>query len=70
MDVLRDLEKGWEELKHKNCLEANVKVYYKLGENGKIQTVLEMNLPFNIIDLSALFFEFDLFPVWMEQQPD
>lgn len=70
IEVLQDIGKNWEELKHKNCVDHKVKVYYKLGENGKICTILEMDLPYTIIELSSLFFEFDLFPVWMEQQPD
>jgi len=67
---MQNIGKDWEELKHKNCIDAKIQVFYKIGENGKVATILQMDIPYDIIHLSSLFFEFDLFPVWMEQTPE
>jgi len=33
---MNNYEKDWDQLKHKNCIDENIRVYYKIGDNGKI----------------------------------
>ena len=70
LDTLNNLGKDWEELKHKNCIDHKVKVFYKIGEDGRIQTIVQMDVPWDVVTLSALFLEPDLIPVWMDQNPE
>jgi len=68
LKTIEDL-KNWELLQHKHCVDNQITVHYKLGDNGKLTTLLQMELPYEAHEIAAVFYETDLFHVWLKADP-
>lgn len=56
-----------EEHKHKDLLENDTKLYYKVENEGKtLKQIMEIKFPSDVVTMSGLFFEIDLMKEWFD----